>query len=405
MAVEVEIKELKEEMGKTFHSFKEENDKRIQEIKTQGQELGLTKEKMLKLNDSLDRLEKSTNELQAKTVEPISKRLDELDIAMKRSQMGDSRGGPKENKAMDVFMKFCRKGENWMPIEERKALVVADNTQAGYLVPVDYAMEIIKQAVEMSPLRQFARIRQTGRTSLQVPKRTGTFSASWVADTGTKSETTGLTYGLEEIPTNEMYALVKISNAQLEDSAFNLEEELRMEFAEQFGVAEGLAFMTGTGKNQPEGIITNSSISTVVTGSASAVAAAGLINLWGALQTTYARNAIFMLNRTTLRDLRKLVDGNGQYLWQPGLAGALPNTILGDRYVEMPDLASPAANAKPIIYGDPKRGYNIVDRLDIAVQRDEVTSKLSGQVEFLARKRVGGQVVDASAFKIQICST
>ena len=86
--------------------------------------------------------------------------------------------------------------------------------------------ELIKGIVEISPIRSIARVRSTTNRSVQIPKRTATFSATFVAEQGTRSETTGYAVGLEEIPTHELYALVDISEQELEDSVFNLEQEM-----------------------------------------------------------------------------------------------------------------------------------------------------------------------------------
>jgi flagellar basal body L-ring protein FlgH len=113
---------------------------------------------------------------------------------------------------------------------------------------------------DISPARQLARIRTTGAKSILLPKRTGQFAAVWTAEQGTRSETTGLTYGMLEIPTHEMYALIDISEQNLEDSAFNLEGEITFEATEQFGVLEGSSFVTGTAVGQLEGFITNTDV-------------------------------------------------------------------------------------------------------------------------------------------------
>ncbi len=127
-----------------------------------------------------------------------------------------------------------------------------------------------------------------------MPKRTGSFSAAWVSEVGTRSETTGLAYGLEEVPAHELYALVDISQQDLEDSAFNLEQELSQEFAEQFGVAEGAAFVSGNSVGKPEGLLTNASVAETVSGDASLITADGLISMFYDLKDAYARNATWV---------------------------------------------------------------------------------------------------------------
>ncbi|TGS35955.1 phage major capsid protein, partial [bacterium M00.F.Ca.ET.180.01.1.1] len=126
--------------------------------------------------------------------------------------------------------------------------------------------------------------------AIQIPKRTGQFAARRVTENGTKSETTGLTYGLEELNAPEMYALIDISNQMLEDAAFDMEAEIREESAEQFAVKEGAEFVSGTGVGEYEGILTNGSVAETVSGTAATIADAdgqanGLLTLKHAIKT------------------------------------------------------------------------------------------------------------------------
>ena len=93
------------------------------------------------------------------------------------------------------------------------------------------------------------------------------------------------------------------------------------------------------------------------------------------------------------------------HLLPAGIANAAPNTILGAPYAEMPDLPDPAANAYPVLYGDFRQGYAIVDRIGISFQVDFTTGADSGLVVFRARKRVGGGVMKPEALKKLKCST
>jgi HK97 family phage major capsid protein len=193
----------------------------------------------------------------------------------------------------------------------------------------------------------------------------------------------------------------------LEDSDYDLLAELRMESAEQFAFKEGYESINGTGAgtNQAEGILSNADVGEVVSGSASAITADGMIDLYHSVKTAYTRNGLFGLNRASLKAVRKLKDTTNQYLWIPGIANAAPNTILGAPYVEMPDLADPAANAYPVLFGDFRQGYGLVDRIGISFQVDFTTGADSGTVVFRARKRVGGGVLKAEALKKMKCST
>ena len=348
------------------------------------------------------------------SLDKMNARMNQLETAIRRERRtpensGDVREYGPETKAYFDYLRHGTRdepnpGSEALTREEMKALTVGTDPTAGYLAPVEYAREIIKGEVEFSPLRTIARVRPTSRRAVQMPKRTGTFGAVWTAEAGARAETTGLTYGLEEFPTHEMYALVDVSEQMMEDSEFNLEEELRQEFSEQFAVTEGAAFVSGNGVGKPEGLLQHAEVAETVSGSAASIGDAtgqadGLIDLYHGLKTAYAVNGTWLLNRATLSEVRKLKDSQNNYIWQPGLASGVANTILGQPYVEVPDMPDVAADANPIVFGDLRRGYVIVDRINLSVLRDPFTQATSGNIRFIARRRVGGQVVLAEAIR------
>jgi len=125
------------------------------------------------------------------------------------------------------------------------------------------------------------------------------------------------------------------------------------------------------------------------------------------IKADYARSGTFVFNRSTLAAIRKLKDTAGQYVFQAGmtLTGGVTNTILGYPYVEATDMPDVGANNFPIAFGDFRRAYMIVDRINLAVLRDPFTQATTGNVRYVARKRTGGQVILAEAIVKQKVST
>ena len=210
-----------------------------------------------------------------------------------------------------AFENYLRKGKDGVEPNELKVLTASNDTAGGYLAPPEYVRELTKTIIEISPIRSISRVRSTTNRSIQIPERTGTFAAVFVAEQGTRSETTGYATGLKEIPTHEMYALVDISEQELEDSVFNLEAEMNSEFTEQFAKAEGNAFVSGNSVGKPEGIVTNSSVGVTASGVSANINANSLISLYHAVKPDYSRNGTFVFNRATLAAIRKLQDGSG----------------------------------------------------------------------------------------------
>lgn len=387
-----ELKTLYEEMQGVWHEMKSS-------IAEQGRETGEQKTALERMNARIDAFETRLN---------------------RPSLAGDAKdaGLSAERKAFNLAMRHGLVGARQMDAElaksikmagigEAKALSLGDDTAGGFLAPPDFVDEIIKAIVLFSPVRQVAQVRTTSNRSVLIPVRKGVYAAQWVSETGTRSETTGLKYGQEEVPNHELYSEVLISNQDLEDAAFDMDQQLQQEASEQFAVAEGKGFVNGTAAGQPEGIMTNSAIVAVHSGNASALTYDGLANLFYGLKTGYAVNATWLMNRKTIGLIRQIVDGNQRPLWEPGFPGfdkIQPPTIFGRPYVETPDMPDVGAGTYPIAFGDFKRGYLIVDRVQMVVQRLVEKYAEQGQVSYLVRKRVGGQVVLADAIQKMLVS-
>lgn len=420
-----EIKSIIEAQGRAWDEFKSTNDKLIQ-AKADGKAVGDLEAKLAKLEPVLAQSESisakltaAENEVKAAKLaaEEAKSAVEDLEVRFNRQGLGGI--GHKQKVDVNQWARAVvdahTKGIVNLTQDQQKALhdvaneykamSVSNDTTGGYLAPAEYVREIIKTVTEISPARQLARIRTTGNKSILLPKRTGQFAALWTAENATRTETTGLTYGMLEIFTHELYALIDISEQNLEDSAFNLAAEIAAEATEQFAVAEGAAFVSGTGVGKPEGFMTNSSVSSVNSGSAALITADSLLTAKHTLKTVYTRNASWVMNRTTIGAVRKLKDGQGQYLWQSGIAAGKPNTIDGDAYIEVPDMPSEGTNTYPVAYGDFAKAYTLVDRIAMSMLRDPYTQATSGNIRFLFRRRLGGMVTQPEAIVKIKCST
>lgn len=402
------------EVMQAFNEFKASHDKLLAD-KADGKAVGDLTAKVEKIQDSLDKFEGMNQKvtLAEQTNKAMQEQLDRVETILNRPGGGASDKDEAKQMAA-AFDRVMRK-----PAQDRdpadldvckrmNTLIKGNDAGAGYLLaPPEMQREIIKNIVEISPMRSICRVISIGSQSYKAPKRTGTASATRVGETGTRSNTGDPAYGMLEIQAPELFARFEVSQQMLEDSDYDLLAELRMESAEQFAYKEGYESINGTGAgtNQAEGILTNADIGEVVSGSAAAITADGLIDLSTELKTGYGRNAVYGLNRISLRAVRKLKDTTNQYLWIPGIAQAMPNTINGSSYVEMPDLPNPGAGTYPVLYGDFRQGYALVDRIGISFQVDFTTGADSGLVVFRARKRVGGGVLKAEALKKLKCST
>jgi len=378
-----ELKQLHGEIHSAFEDFKKLNDAAKEERSKFGEESALLKEQIGKVNDRLDEIEVKQNEVRETAT---TEQRNELREWAATGKVNGTELGSVEVKLMNL-----------------------DDTTGnhGVLQNDAYLAEIQKAVVEFSPVRQFARVINIGTTAIDIPRRSTTASASFIGEVATRTETTNPDYELVNIQAHELYARADISQQLLEDAEFDLEAEMAMEFGEQFGVAEGTVFVSGTGTNQPTGLLdTSNGIDGVSANedTASTLQVEDLFDLAYGVKAEYARNGAWMLNRATLPLIRAFETSAGGYIWSPSIAPGDPNTILGSPYVEATDLDAPtagtfASGAQPIIFGDYRRAYTIVDRTGVQIQRDPFTLAASGQVRYIARKRVGGKVMIAEAAK------
>ena len=385
-----------------FNEFKSANDENLKKRDA------LLEAKIENTSKALDRFEDVNQKLvlaeqQAKATQEQLERIEEL---INRPSAGVTKQDfAAVTKAFDRVMRRSPQDRDRNDVETinkyANSIVKADDVSAGYLLaPPEMEAAILKNLVEITPMRALATVRVIGGDSLKQPRKTASGSASRIGEIATRTNTGDPTYGMIEIKASEMYARIAVSQQMLEDSGYDLLAELREDSVEQFSVKEGIEHISGTNaSNQGEGVLTNGSISYTASGEAAAITADGLMDLIHALKTGYSAGAVLGFNRSTLGAIRKLKDGMGGYLWTPGIANAAPNTILGVPYVEMADMPDIAAGTYPVIYGDFRRGYKIVDRIGISFQTDFTTEADNGLVIFRARKRSGSAVVLPEAIR------
>ena len=399
-----EIKSVIDNLNSTFEDFKSENSKRLDEVEKKGSASAELESKVDAMADDITKMaeQKQQIELTKKALEEAEVKLDNLETVLARPETGLN---TKEvGVQMKAFSNMLRKGEKELDEMERKALYESDDTLGGYYAPEEYVADLIKSVTEISPLRSVARVRTTSNRGIEIPKRTGQFAATFVNETATRSETTGYQTGLMQIDAHELYALVDISQALLEDSAFDLESEMTTEFGEQFAKREGTAFISGNGVGQPQGItFAGAGVASVNSGSGTVLTANGLLDLMYSIKSDYMTNANFVMNRSSLAAVLKLEDTEGQKIFVQGMSyvGAAPSTILGKPYILAEDMPNVGSSAKPVAYGDFSRAYTIVDRVNLSVMRDPYSVATAGNIRYIARRRVGGAVVLAEAIALQ----
>lgn len=272
------------------------------------------------------------------------------------------------------------------------------DADGGILVPEEFENQIVMALEENNVIRSIAKTITTA-AERKIPIAATHSVAQWTPENGAYTESNP-TFAQKTIDAFKLTDLVKVSTELLQDSMFDLESYIQSEFARAFGVAEEQAFCVGTGSGQPTGIFTENGGEVGVTlSSTSNITCDNIIDLVHSLKSPYRRNAVFLMNDSTVSMLRKLKDTNGAYLWQPSLQAGQPDRLLGYPLYTSPYVPTVASDALPIAFGD-FSNYWIADRMGRSVQRLNELYAGNGQVGFLATERVDAKVILSEGIKL-----
>ena len=305
--------------------------------------------------------------------------------------------GRASNEYKAAFWKAMR---NKPGFEVQNALQVGTDSEGGYLVPDEFERTLVEALQEENIFRQLAKIITTSSGDRKIPVVASKGSASWVDEEGVIPESDDA-FGQVVIGAYKLATMIKISEELLNDSIFNLEQYIAREFARRIGAKEEEAFFVGNGTGKPTGIFnaTGGAALGVTAASSTAIAMDELVDLYHSLKAPYRNNAVFVTNDATVKAIRKLKDGNGQYLWQPSVRLGEPDTLLNrplKTSVYVPEIA---AGAKAVAFGDFSY-YWIADRQGRSFQRLNELFAATGQVGFKATQRVDGKLILAEAVKV-----
>ncbi len=385
---------------RTFESFKDANDARLDEIEARLSADVLSAEKVDRINTALDEHKRVLDGLALKAARPP------LGGAESRST-----GIALQHKA--AFDAYVRSGDVVrLRGLEQKSLSVGSDPDGGYLVPEEVEHAVNRAVRNMSPIRAIAGIRQVSGSVYKKPFSITGAETGWVAETAARTTTNAPTLAELAFPTMELFAMPAATSSLLDDSAVNIDQWIAEEVRDAFATQEGTAFVTGNGSGKPKGFLayttvdnaswTWGNIGFLKTGVDGGFAASNpgdkLIDLVYAVKAGYRANGTFVFNRATQAAIRKMRDADGNYIWQPAARAGDASTLMGFPIAESEDMPNMATNSLSAAFGDFRRGYLIVDRVGIRVLRDPYSSK--PYVLFYTTKRVGGGVQDFDAIKL-----
>ena len=280
------------------------------------------------------------------------------------------------------------------------ALEEGTDSEGGYLVPDEYERTLVEALEEENVFRQMAKVIRTSSGDRKIPVVATKGTATWIDEEGAYTESDD-SFGQISIGAYKVGTMIKVSEELLNDSVFDLESYIAKEFARRIGAKEEEAFFTGDGSGKPLGVLAaaGGAETGVTAASSTAVTADELMDLFYSLKSTYRKKAVWVLNDSTIKAVRKLKDSTGQYLWQPSLVAGTPDTLLGRPVKTSAYMPVIAAGAKTIAFGDFSY-YWIADRQGRSFKRLNELYAANGQVGFLGSQRVDGKLVLSEAVKV-----
>lgn len=383
------LEEHRDSKGMVDAASLEQYDKMIADVKALGDEI-----KRLEAQAELDA------QLAAATSDPIH-----MATGRKKDQ--------EKPTATDAYNRaFWDNMRGNVSFEVRNALSVGENEAGGYTVPDEFHRQLVEALEENNIFRSLAHVIRTNSGTRTIPIAADNGKASWVEEGNAIAES-DLTFGVQTLSAYKLACAIRVSNELLHDSAFDIAGHIATRFGVRFGNAEEDAFINGKGvsadptvtPSEPTGILTSLTTPSVLTESASLITFDDVYRLFYALKGPYRRKAKFLCNETVMLQLMLLKDGNGQYIWKPGIEVGKPDTILGhDVYTStyMPAIEGVAASdagKKVLLFGDFDY-YWIADRTNRTMKRLNELYAMTDQVGFVGTQRVDGKLILPEAMKV-----
>lgn len=371
------------------------------------------------------------------SIDALNGRIDELMAQVKETQLVSKRPRlasetKRQSPGIKAFLKAMRCGkefrEHLAPDElkyvsyshleqETKAMYAGDATTGGFFAAVDFVEKLQQYQILVSPMRGICQVHQTSGEKVEFPNLVNDTNAYYAVEQQSFIDSNDPTLALLNIPVHEMRGLLKLSQQNMEDSMFNMEDFIMQRLSLKFAQREGTAFIQGSGNGTPRGLMNYApfqayNATSTPTGkqtgltyipyipstNANLLTPDCLLTAMHDLKAYYRPRSTWVMTTATLGVIRLFKDSQNRPLWQPFAAGGLPATIYDRPYVEMPDMNEIGANNFPIAIGD-FSNYLIVDRVGLNMKQLDELYAVQGLVGFIARSRNGGDVLIPEAFR------
>lgn len=272
-----------------------------------------------------------------------------------------------------------------------KALSEGTAADGGNLFPAEFLAELVKPLAELPRMRALVRVIPMKRNTLNASSILNRPKIYWTAEKHVKTTTTA-SFGQPSLTARKAAAIIYSSDELIEDSTeFDVVKLIIDLFSEAIGEEEDRVILRGNGTTEPTGIVTARAAGTITSQAvAGNLTFDNIIDLIYGLKTKYRRGASFLIHPNNVRELRKLKDTNGRYIYlDPATPEGYP-TLYGYPVHEFYDIPE-----SEILYGNWKLCYWLGDRKQMTVKVSQDTTEAFTKDETAIRVviRLGGNVV------------
>lgn len=367
-----------------------------------------TAEEQAQFDNIADEIERAKAQIKA----------DERMRAMEADEFFNNLGGDsKKRKADDeidalaAVALYLRHGNNVtaeQAVAIRNAMSTTTPAEGGYTVPAEIAAMVIDALKAFGGMREVADVFTTdGGNALNFPTSDGTAEVGEIVAENAAATAGDITFGTAAVnPYKYSSKKIALPVELIQDSAIDVVAFVVNRLATRLGRITNQHYTVGTGTGQPFGVIARASTGkTGATGQTATVTYDDLVDLKHSVNRAYRAGARFMMNDLSVAIVRKLKDGQGRPIWEPAVVAGNPDTLLGHAVSVNDDVATMAANAKSIAFGD-FSAFKIRDVAGSVVMRrfDDSAFALNGQVGFCGWMRTGSNLVDTAAVKLYVNS-
>lgn len=359
-------------------------------------------------------------------------RLNELELKAGRAPLAGLYGGsggqhsraadPGELKALDAAVRALIVGDQakaYKHFAEAKAMSAGSDPDGGYVTHSVLSSGMTKVMASISPVYRLARkIPMTKGTAFEEPVDRDQLDATWVSETGARTDTATPQLGLFTVQLDEIYTMPKLSQKLIDTADIDVVQWLIDKAGEAFAVKEGQAFHDGNGVGRPRGFLsytlstagdasrTWGQVQYLYTGTSGAFPTSSttvnpadiLVDVVSAMKAQYRDGAVWLMNRATAGICRKLKDADGRHVWVESLLQGQPAVLLGypvEIDEQMPDVG---ANALAIAFANLAKAYTVIEMPGIKFLADPYTAKPN--VVQYSYRRVGGGCNNTEAVKL-----